>query len=63
MSPEAFIAWQALTGLSGIEAARRLGKTPHTIVRWRQHGIPPGEAPAIALAMSAVAKGLEPWPR
>lgn len=61
MSPEAFRAWQAQAGLSGNEAARVLGKSVPTIVRYRRAGVPDAEARTVGLAMAAILCGLEPW--
>lgn len=57
MTAEDFNAWLELQGLSGREAARRLGVSNDTITRYKRGGAPL----YIALACSAICHGLPPW--
>lgn len=55
-----FIAWRAMLGISRAEACRRLGIHPNSVTVWEkgEREIPK----SVALACSAVAKKLKPWP-
>lgn len=67
MTPEDLRAWQAQMGLTGREAARRLGVSPATYQDWvtgtsRTSGKPITKLPALlGLACAALAARLEPW--
>ena len=66
MTPNDLRAWQASMGISGREAARRLGVSPATYQDWitgksRTSGKPITKLPALlGLACAALAKGLKP---
>ncbi|MFG1462280.1 hypothetical protein V5F77_05200 [Xanthobacter sp. DSM 24535] len=62
MTPEAFRAWQEHSGLSGKEISEALGKSTHTIVRYRQSGVPAEESTTVRLALRAISNALPPWP-
>lgn len=57
MTADDFEAWQDGMGLSGLEAARRLGLAKNSVVRYRAEGAPV----TVALACAALAAGLGPW--
>lgn len=68
MTPAALTAWQSRMGISGREAARRLGVAPATYYDWckgvsRDTGRPVRLPPMLALACAALAAGLGPLPR
>ncbi|OQC18922.1 MAG: hypothetical protein BWX69_03140 [Planctomycetes bacterium ADurb.Bin069] len=52
-----FEAWITRMGWSGLEAARRLGTSKNSVVRYRREGAPL----TVALACAALAAGLGPW--
>lgn len=61
-----FRRWQAeieVEGrpIRGIELARRLGREPDTLSRWRNSGVPDSEEKLLRLAMAAMSAGLQPW--
>lgn len=53
----AFEAWVARMGWSGREAARRLGVSKDSVVRYRREGAPR----TVGLACAALAVGLDVW--
>lgn len=57
MTAEDFNLWLTHTGLSGLEAAKRLGISKNTVVKYRRTGTPLH----IALACAALASGIKPW--
>ncbi len=57
MTADEFNAWKKNAGLSGLEAARRLGISKNTVTRYSREGAPKN----IALACAALASGLTPW--
>jgi len=60
MTATDFIAWRTHLGISGAEAGRRLGLAPNTITSYeRDRSTIPTH---VALACSALAVGLPPWP-
>ncbi|MDY0105323.1 MAG: helix-turn-helix transcriptional regulator [Giesbergeria sp.] len=67
MTPAALRAWQQEMGISGREAARRLGVSQATYQDWvtgksRTSGKPITKLPALlGLACAALTAGLEPW--
>lgn len=66
MTPEDLRAWQHAMGISGREAARRMGVSPATYQDWvtgtsRTSGRPIKLPPLLGLACAALAAGLEPW--
>lgn len=66
MTPSDLRAWQQAMGISGREAARRLGVSPATYQDWvtgtsRTSGRPIKLPPLLGLACAALAAGLEPW--
>lgn len=66
MTPADLRAWQAQMGLTGREAARRLGVSQATYQDWttgksRTTGKPVTPSRTVALACAALAAGLEPW--
>lgn len=66
MTPIDLRAWQAALGISGREAARRLGVSPATYQDWvtgtsRTSGRPVRISRVTALACAALAAGLQPW--
>ena len=66
MTAEAFALWlKAMkdAGLARSDAAcaRLLGKSPDTMVRYKQRGVVGPEATVIALACRALMHRLEPW--
>lgn len=58
MTADEFNAWKSSIGISGLEAARRLGISKNTVTRYSRQGAPHN----IALACAAIAVGLKPWP-
>ena len=67
MTPADLRAWQAHMGISGREAARRLGVAPGTYQDWatgtsRTTGNPIQISRLVALACTALAAGLKEWP-
>lgn len=66
MTPSDLRAWQQAMGISGREAARRLGVSQATYQDWttgksRTTGKPVTPSRTVALACAALAAGLEPW--
>ena len=66
MTPEDLHAWQQAMGISGLEAARRLGVSSATYRDWisgisRTTGKPVTPSRTVALACAALAAGLGPW--
>lgn len=59
MTGDEFRAWQASVGLNGRAAAAALGISDNTISQSAQGD---GFGLTVALACSAIAAGLEPWP-
>lgn len=59
MSAADYCAWQDAMGLSDAAAARKLGASTSSIVRYREKG---GSA-TLGLACAAVASGLPSWSR
>lgn len=57
MSADDFNAWLDHMGISGLEAARRLGVSKNTVPRYKIEGAPLH----IGLACAALAFGLPPW--
>lgn len=57
MTAAGFEAWMARMGWSGREAARQLGVSKDSVVRYRREGAPL----LVALACAALAAGLGPW--
>ena len=66
MTPADLRAWQKAMGISGREAARRLGVAPGTYQDWvtgtsRTTGKPIQISRLVALACAALAAGIAPW--
>lgn len=66
MTPADLRAWQAHMGISGREAARRLGVSSGTYQDWatgksRTTGKPITLPPLLGYACAALAAGLKPW--
>lgn len=66
MTPQNLRAWQAHIGISGREAARRLGVAPGTYQDWvtgisRTTRKPIALPPMLGLACAALAAGLDEW--
>lgn len=57
MPAAVFEGWLDAMGWSGLEAARRLGASKNSVLRWRREGAPM----TVALACAALAAGLGPW--
>ena len=67
MTPADLRAWQAHMGISGRDAARRLGVAPGTYQDWvtgtsRTTKKPITLPPLVGLACAALAAGLQAWP-
>lgn len=63
MTADEFRRWQRHLGLKSGEVAVRLGKSGHTISRYRKFGVPDRESETVRLACSAIANGIQPWGR
>lgn len=68
MKPSDLRAWQQAMGISGREAARRLGVSPATYQDWttgksRTSGKPITISRLVALACAALAAGVGEWPQ
>ena len=66
MTPADLRAWQSHMGISGREAARRLGVSPGTYQDWvtgksRTTGKPITLPPLLGYACAALAAGLSTW--
>ena len=66
MTPADLRAWQSHMGISGREAARRLGVAPGTYQDWvtgvsRTTGKAIAPPPLVGLACAALAAGLHAW--
>ena len=66
MTPADLRSWQAHMGISGREAARRLGVAPGTYQDWvtgtsRTTGKAIAPPPLVGLACAALAAGLHAW--
>lgn len=64
ITPKEFRTWQASLGdgrIGAAEIGRQMGKSPDTISRWRNAGVPDDVEPIVRLAMSAITAGLAPW--
>lgn len=67
MTPGDLQGWQQAMGISGLEAARRLGVSSATYRDWiagrsRTTGKPIKISKLVALACAAIAVGLKEWP-
>jgi transcriptional regulator with XRE-family HTH domain len=60
MTGKQFKEWQVTMGWSAAEAARRLGKSPDTISKYRAKGVPQREALVVTLACKALEAGIKP---
>lgn len=57
MKGEDFLAWMESRGLNDSSAARTLGISRTTVIKYREEGAPP----LVALACAAISAGLGPW--
>lgn len=62
MTAEAFRAWQKHMRLNTLEVSQALGKSRHTIMRYRESGVPERDSRLIRLALRAIANAHQPWP-